>query len=85
VHLTVTDSGPGIPADVAPRVFEPFFTTKATGTGLGLAVVKSIIDSHGGEIGLESPTRGGTTMSIILPFATESAEAHDPKNLRSAW
>jgi signal transduction histidine kinase len=85
VHLTVTDSGPGIPADVAPRVFEPFFTTKATGTGLGLAVVKSIVDSHGGEIGLESPSRGGTTLSIILPFATESSEAHAPKNLRSAW
>lgn len=85
VHLTVSDSGAGIPPAVLPRVFEPFFTTKATGTGLGLAVVKSIVESHAGEITLESKTGHGTVVSIYLPFAPESAEAHGPKDRRSAW
>jgi two-component system, NtrC family, sensor histidine kinase HydH len=85
VHLTVTDSGPGIPPGVIPRVFEPFFTTKATGTGLGLAVVKSIVESHGGEITLESTTGRGTVVSIFLPLAPESAEGHGQKRRRSAW
>jgi two-component system, NtrC family, sensor histidine kinase HydH len=85
VHLTVTDSGPGIPPGVVPRVFEPFFTTKATGTGLGLAVVKSIVESHGGDITLESTTGRGTVVSVFLPVAPESAEGEGPKRRRSAW
>jgi two-component system, NtrC family, sensor histidine kinase HydH len=70
VRVDVVDTGPGIPADVAPRVFEPFFTTKATGTGLGLAVVKEIVEAHFGEIEVHSPSDGtgrGTTISLLLP------------------
>jgi signal transduction histidine kinase len=85
VHLTVTDSGPGIPPEVVPRVFEPFFTTKATGTGLGLAVVKSIIDCHNGEIGLEPAEGGGTTVSVFLPLTNGGGDAHGPKSTRAAW
>lgn len=54
VDLTITDNGPGIPADVIEKIFNPFFTTKHTGTGLGLAIVHRIIESHGGTIRAEN-------------------------------
>lgn len=65
-RIAVTDTGPGIPPSVAPRVFEPFFTTKATGTGLGLSVVKGIAESHGGEVELTT-SEAGTTVSLLVP------------------
>jgi len=69
VKLTVTDSGHGIPTDVLKKVFEPFFTTKefGKGTGLGLTVVKGILEEHGGSIAVESQEGKGTTFTILLP------------------
>ena len=69
VKLTVTDSGHGIPTDVLKKVFEPFFTTKefGKGTGLGLTVVKGILEEHGGSIAVESQEGKGTTVTILLP------------------
>jgi PAS domain S-box-containing protein len=67
VELTVTDSGPGIPADVLPRIFDPFFTTKAQGTGLGLAICHSIVTRHGGSIVATSPPGQGATFRVTLP------------------
>jgi signal transduction histidine kinase len=66
VRIDVVDDGPGIPDDVRESIFEPFFTTKATGTGLGLAVVKRIVDAHHGSIAITSGA-SGTTFSIVLP------------------
>jgi signal transduction histidine kinase/CheY-like chemotaxis protein len=68
VSLEVTDSGPGIPASVLPRVFEPFFTTKpAPHRGLGLAWVYGIVTNHGGVVAVTSPQGLGTTVRIFLP------------------
>jgi signal transduction histidine kinase len=72
--LEVEDAGPGIPEDVRHRIFEPFFTTKATGTGLGLAVVKRIVDGHRGRIEVATAPGGGTTFSLHLPLAPLDAQ-----------
>jgi two-component system sensor kinase FixL len=66
--IAVSDHGPGIPADIRDRVFTPFFTTKARGSGLGLPTAKRLIEAHGGDIGLECPSSGGTTVRIRLPL-----------------
>jgi two-component system NtrC family sensor kinase len=73
--ISVSDSGPGIPPAIRPRVFEPFFTTKPVGqgTGLGLSITYSIIEKHGGTIGFECPESGGTTMTIRLPLDATGA------------
>jgi signal transduction histidine kinase len=83
-RIDVCDSGPGIAPELASRVFEPFFTTKATGTGLGLAVVKSIMDSHGGEIALDSPGGAGTTVSLFVPIDPDSSEMRS-STVRVGW
>ncbi len=69
--LDVTDTGPGIPADVAPHIFDPFYTTKPVGqgTGLGLAISHKIADEHGGRL-LHVPTDEGTCMRLELPVVT---------------
>lgn len=73
VALSVSDTGQGIPSDILGRVFEPFFTTKefGIGTGLGLTVVKGIIDEHQGSIAVESAPGNGTTFTILLPTHQE--------------
>lgn len=68
VEIVVADTGPGIPRKDLPRVFDPFYTTKSDGTGLGLSVVHSIIQEHGGRITIESDTGRGTTVRIQLPL-----------------
>jgi PAS domain S-box-containing protein len=71
VKLTVADTGHGIPREVVKKVFEPFFTTKefGKGTGLGLTVVKGIIEEHQGSIAVESEEGKGTRFTILLPVA----------------
>jgi signal transduction histidine kinase len=66
--IDVTDDGQGIPANVRDTIFEPFFTTKPSGTGLGLAVVKRVVESHGGVLAVESST-DGTRFRVLLPAA----------------
>jgi len=68
VRMDISDTGPGIPEELRARVFEPFFTTKATGTGLGLAVVKRIVDGHRGKIAVTSEPGQGTTFTLWFPL-----------------
>lgn len=68
VILRVKDNGAGIEAEQAERIFEPYFTTKSTGTGLGLAMVKQIIEQHDGTIYIEETSPTGTVFCIILPL-----------------
>ncbi len=75
VEVRFADSGPGISPEVRARIFEPFFTTKAKGTGLGLAVVKRIIESHQGRVSLESQPGLGTTFRLYLPLDAAAAQA----------
>lgn len=68
VRITIGDRGQGIPASQRPRIFEPFFTTKLDfGTGLGLWVVREIVQKHGGSIQLRSGPGKGTVVSLLLP------------------
>ncbi len=67
VVLTVSDTGPGLPADSAEQVFEPFFSTKETGLGLGLAICKRIAEAHGGSVTAENRAAGGAAFSVRLP------------------
>ncbi len=69
VEVSVTDDGIGIPAEHIKRIFEPFFTTKGPGkgTGMGLTIVKRIVEEHGGAIAVESEPGKGTAVRIALP------------------
>jgi signal transduction histidine kinase len=67
VELRVQDTGPGVPAEVRPRLFEPFFTTRAEGTGLGLALCAEIVHQHGGSIELADGGGPGAEFVVRLP------------------
>ncbi len=69
VYVSVTDHGPGIPAENRDHIFEPFFTTKDAGTGLGLSIVHRIIEDHEGTIEVDSPLQDGqgTRITIYVP------------------
>ena len=69
--ISVSDNGCGIQEQVLARVFEPYMTTKTKGTGLGLPIVKKIVEEHGGKITIENKLSGGTQVNISLPLAVE--------------
>jgi two-component system sensor histidine kinase PilS (NtrC family) len=75
VQVTVTDTGPGIPAEYLPRVTEPFFTTKRGGTGLGLAIAARIMERLGGRLSVTSSPGAGTTFTLELERAEALAHA----------
>ena len=67
VEIEVCDNGPGVPAAVAARLFEPFFTTKTDGTGLGLAMSRTIAEAHGGTLTYRANTPNGACFMMRLP------------------
>jgi signal transduction histidine kinase len=67
VRIDIADAGSGIPQDVLDKIFAPFFTTKARGTGLGLAVVRKVVDHHKGKVDVESTVGVGTTFKLYIP------------------
>jgi signal transduction histidine kinase len=72
--VELADTGPGIPEEVRHRIFEPFFTTKATGTGLGLAVVKRILEDHRGRVEVRGRDSGGTVFALHLPLTAPAGK-----------
>ena len=76
VRITVRDDGTGISPEILPRIFEPFLTTKETarGVGLGLAISRSILERHNGNIEVQSEVGRGTTFIVTLPWDTETAQ-----------
>ena len=67
-EISFCDTGAGIPPETMARIFEPLFTTKAGGTGLGLPMVKQIVEQHGGQIDIDCPVRRGTQARLRLPL-----------------
>jgi nitrogen fixation/metabolism regulation signal transduction histidine kinase len=71
VELVIADTGPGFPPEIMANAFEPYVTTKPKGTGLGLPIVKKIIEEHGGRISLANRAGGGAEIRIILQTAAD--------------
>jgi nitrogen fixation/metabolism regulation signal transduction histidine kinase len=80
VEFQVCDNGPGFNADNMTNLFEPYVTTKAKGTGLGLAVVKKIIEEHGGMIWAENRSEGGGLVAFRLPIMASNQATMIPKS-----
>jgi PAS domain S-box-containing protein len=81
VHISVRDTGIGMPEEILDRIFEPLFTTKKNGTGLGLPVAHQVVQRHGGDISAESEPALGTTFHIVLPLASPDETAPDPEEV----
>jgi signal transduction histidine kinase len=73
VVVDVIDDGPGVPSNLSDRIFDPFFTTKPQGSGLGLPIVRKIVDAHDGRIDLNSAPGKGTRFRVTLPVASASS------------
>ena len=67
IRVTITDNGSGFPEQLMQRAFEPYVTTKPKGTGLGLVIVKKIIDEHGGTVEIQNVAPHGARITFTLP------------------
>ena len=79
VEIFVRDTGPGLTPEVRLRVFEPFFSTKTQGLGMGLAIVRSIVERHRGRVYADNEDGGGAVFRVQLPVA-DRAESSTPAN-----
>jgi signal transduction histidine kinase len=68
ILVTMSDTGTGVPSQLAEQIFDPFFTTKPHGTGMGLRICRSIIESHGGRLWAVSSQGRGATFHVSLPI-----------------
>jgi len=73
IVVDVVDNGPGVPAELQDRIFNPFFTTKVTGSGLGLPIVRKIVDAHDGRLDLSSDAGRETRFRVTLPVSSKSS------------
>jgi signal transduction histidine kinase len=74
LRVTVQDSGPGIAEKDLGHIFEPLYTTKTEGLGMGLAIVRTIVNAHGGAVGAENNPQGGASFHFTLPVDPEGAQ-----------
>jgi len=81
IRIDFENDGPPIAVEVLPRLFEPFFTTKEGGTGLGLAIAARIIESHKGQIKVESSVGSSTVFSVFIPVRIEQLEEEYPERI----
>jgi two-component system, LuxR family, sensor kinase FixL len=72
IKIEVQDSGSGIEETDMDRLFQPLYTTKAQGLGMGLAIVRTIVEAHGGRLGAVNNERGGATFQVTVPVDTET-------------
>jgi two-component system sensor histidine kinase FlrB len=84
VLLRFMDDGPGVPGDIRSQIFDPFFTTRSDGTGLGLAVVQSVVLAHRGRVRLDDRETDGTCFEIELPIEGGSGEQKAPPQRSTA-
>ena len=75
LRASVSDTGPGLPPEIADRLFEPFVTTKPDGMGIGLAICRSIVEAHLGRLWATPNPDGGTSFHLTLPV--EAAATND--------
>ncbi len=73
--ISVADNGPGIPQDIRERIFDPLFSTKSFGVGLGLPLVRQVVEQHGGEIAVDTTLDEGTTITLSLPLSGDGEGA----------
>jgi signal transduction histidine kinase len=71
LHILFEDQGGGVPEDISSKIWDPFFTTKEMGTGLGLGIIKNIIESHGGAVVMKNRPEEGVMVSVQLPLTQE--------------
>lgn len=79
--VSVSDNGPGLPADYSENIFKAFFTTKADGLGMGLAISRSIVEAHNGRLWAEPNSYGGATFRIALPLHQEQVNGDSSNRL----
>ena len=73
LHIAISDTGSGIPAEQLQEIFRPFYTTKYRGTGLGLAISRGIVERNGGRLEVESEPGQGSTFTLIIETVAEGA------------
>jgi signal transduction histidine kinase len=75
IEVSIQDTGPGLPAGKVDQIFDAFFTTKPQGSGMGLAICKSIVESQGGRIWADGEGGHGATFHFTLPVASAGANS----------